>query len=381
MDKMMQPLPPNPYEYENREDESGVAPWAASAGKSRRRWPAILGVAVVSAVVASAVTFAGVSTVGGLDSGSVAQNAPIVRPAVVGGSADVVEVAAATRPAIIHVRVAGERGQGSGSGVIYDESGYALTNNHVVEGAREISVELADGRVVDADLVGRDPRTDIAVLKLDATGLPTASLGTASDLQIGEPAIAIGNPLGLEGGPTVTAGVISALGRDVQTERGGAALVDMIQTDASISPGSSGGALIDADGTVIGITTAIAVSEVGATDIGYAVPIDVAEKVALDITEDGEAQHPYLGIRGADAVDDSGARVGARIASVEPGGPAELAGIRAGDVITELDGNAVDSMSALVVALRTKQPGDTVELRVVRDGGASTVEIELGRQA
>lgn len=364
---------PTPDEFSTAGTPSGDKSAKSSGGGVRTAITAF-----VAAVAASAITLAAAFGFGAFDSaesGTGESTATVV--ASNGEATDVVAVAQAVRPAIVAVKVAGQQGQGSGSGVIYSSGGLVLTNNHVVQGANQVEIELEDGRTIGAEVVGTDPSTDIAVLQADSGGLPTAELGTAKDLQIGEVAVAIGNPLGLEGGPTVTSGVISALGRDVQGGQGQATLVDMIQTDAPIAPGSSGGALVDGNGRIIGITTAIAVApNVGSTDIGYAVPIDIAKKVAGDIVEHGEAQHAYLGIRGADALADSGTE-GARIVSVEPGGPAAKAGLEASDIVVGVDGEPVASMTSLVLALRTQAPGDSVTLDVIRNGQTQSVDVTL----
>ncbi len=287
----------------------------------------------------------------------------------------VIGIAEGVRPAIVNVAMTYAQGTGSGSGVIYNSDGLIMTNNHVVDGASQIQVELENGKKFDATLLGGDPDTDIAVLRIDETGLRSAVLGTATTLRIGEPAVAIGNPLGLEGGPTVTVGFISALGRTVRTSADEPPLVDMIQTDASIAEGSSGGALLNADGEVIGITTAIAVSQAGAGDIGFATPIDIAQNVADQIVRGGSVQHPFLGIRGTDFND--GSQRGALIISVEPGTPAAAAGLEPDDVVTAVDGKAVTSMSGLIVALRSNAVGDTVDLTVLSNGGTKNVAVTL----
>jgi S1-C subfamily serine protease len=231
---------------------------------------------------------------------------------------------------------------------------------------------LADGTALEAELVGADATTDVAVVKVArAEPLPTALLGSAADLAVGQPTVAIGSPLGLLGGSSVTTGVVSALGREVASQDG-PPLLDMIQTDAAIAPGSSGGALLDMRGTVIGITTAIAVSQVGSEGLGFAVPIDLAVRVATQLIDGGRAVHVWLGIEGhdldaADAV-DAGLRGGAEVTDVVPGGPAEAGGLRAGDIIAAVGEVAVPSMSGLVVALRERAPGEVVTLRVLRDG-------------
>jgi S1-C subfamily serine protease len=244
-------------------------------------------------------------------------------------------------------------------------------------------VSLADGSSYEARLVGIDQLTDIAVLRIgpakDGRPHPTAVLGTAADLAVGQPVVAIGSPLGLAGGSSVTTGVVSALGREVEAE--GASLVDMVQTDAAISPGSSGGALVDDTGAVIAITTAIGVSDVGAEGLGFATPIDVARSVAEDIITTGRAVHVWLGVQGSDldhrTAEDLGVEGGARVEDVVDGSPAAEAGVVPTDVIVAVEDEAIASMSSLVISLREREPGDEVSLDVVRDGDHREVVVGL----
>src|SRR5207302_2483768 len=211
----------------------------------------------------------------------------------------VVDIAQHVRPSIVQIKVSGAGGPASGSGVIFQSDGHVLTNFHVVDGANAIKVVLASGREVTGSVVGVDRDSDVAVVKVDGGPYAVATLGTAVDLKVGQQAIAIGDPLGLAGGPSVTVGVVSALHRTVDSQSG-AELLDMIQTDAPISPGSSGGALLDNAGNVIGITTAIAVSEVGAEGLGFATPIDLAHLSAGQILTTGKVTHVWIGVEGTD---------------------------------------------------------------------------------
>jgi S1-C subfamily serine protease len=295
-------------------------------------------------------------------------------------SSAIVGIAERTRPAIVQVKVRGGRGPGTGSGVVFRSDGHVLTNHHVVDGSTGITAVMASGSEEPARLVGSDPETDIAVLKLDKTGLPTAALGSAASLKVGQMAIAIGSPLGLAGGPSVSVGVISALGRQLGG-RGGQPLLDMIQTDAPVAPGSSGGALVDEAGAVIGITTAIAVSDVGAEGLGFATPIDLARHVAAQLIDTGRVATVWLGIEGED-LDPATARDlsvdgGALVRDVMEASPAAQAGVARRDVITALDGAPVRSMGALKVLLRSHQPGDEVSLSVVRDGQPRSLKVRL----
>lgn len=305
------------------------------------------------------------------------QASGLVAPA---SSNAIVDIAERTRPAIVQIRVGGGQGPGSGSGVVFRSDGHVLTNHHVVEGARRITVVMADGGEEPGRLVGSDPETDIAVVKLDRAGVSSAALGSATTLKVGQMAVAIGSPLGLAGGPSVSVGVVSALGRQLDGDDG-RPLLDMIQTDAPIAPGSSGGALVDDAGAVIGITTAIAVSGVGAEGMGFATPIDIARQVGAQLISKGKVSHPWLGIEGVD-LDPGAARAmgvdgGAVVRDVKGDSPAAHVGIAAGDVITAVDGSPARSMGGLKVLLRSHQPGDDVTLAVRSDNRARTVRVRL----
>jgi serine protease Do len=355
-------------------------------GTSRRPGTSPWGVALVSGLVGSALTLGMVASTGALhrpaaDAGVVVPRS--VPPAAVApGSPDgVVAIAEAVSPAIARVEVSGER-RSTGSGVLFRDDGHLLTNAHVVEGGGSITVVLADGSEHRGRLVGSDSLTDIAVVAVEGDGpYPVAELGTAANLQVGQSAVAIGSPLGLIGSASVTTGVVSALGRRVPSPDG-PSLLDMIQTDAAIAPGSSGGALLDRSGTVIGITTAIAVSNEGADGFGFATPIDIARAVAEDIIVTGRATHVWLGIEGRDldaaSARDAGVDGGAVVESVVEGGPARRAGMAPGDVIVTFSGESLPSMSALVIALRERDPGEVIDLEVLRDGERVTVSVELG---
>lgn len=293
----------------------------------------------------------------------------------------IVDIADNLRPAIVQIRVSGGEGPGSGSGVIFRSDGHILTNQHVVDGARRITVVMANGEEEAARLIGADAETDIAVVKVDKADLASAPLGSAVALRAGQLAVAIGSPLGLAGGPSVSVGVISALGREIDANDEGPPLLDMIQTDAPIAPGSSGGALVDSTGAVIGVTTAIAVSEVGAEGLGFATPIDIARYVADQIIAGGRAVHVWLGVEGED-VDPGTARElgvvgGAMIRDVRAGSPAGKAGVAERDVIVAVDGVAVRSMGGLKVQLRTHRPGDEVTLSFHRGKVAGSLKVKL----
>lgn len=291
-----------------------------------------------------------------------------------------VAVAQRLRPSIVEVTAEKGGDKVTGSGVVFRDDGHILTNAHVVDGASTVKVIAADGKTLMAKVVGTDVDTDIAVLKVNAT-MPAATLGTARGLQVGQQAIAIGSPLGLVGGPSVTVGVVSALGRPFESEDG-PLLVDMIQTDAPISPGSSGGALVDSDGNVIGITTAIAVSGVGAEGIGFATPIDIARDVAEQLVTTGRVVHIWLGVLGED-LDPGMAKTlgvdgpGAMVREVANGSPADVAGIKARDVITTVSGKRVSTIADVVISVRSRKAGDVVKVTVWRDARVHTFNVTL----
>lgn len=281
-----------------------------------------------------------------------------------------VAIAERVRPAITQIKVVRDGGRGSGSGVVFREDGHVLTNAHVIDGATSIQVVLSSGREVTGRVVGSDPVTDTAVVKIDGGPFAVAELGTAADLKVGQAAIAIGSPLALVGGPSVTVGVVSALHRSVKT-RSDDSLFDMIQTDAPISPGSSGGALVDGKGRIIGVTTAIAVSDVGAEGLGFATPIDVARSIGDELIATGKATHAWIGIEGRDLdgamAHDLSLDGGVMVSSVRPDEPAASAGMTARDVILSVDGRPVLTMGALVVSMRAYRPGDVVTIELMRD--------------
>jgi len=291
----------------------------------------------------------------------------------------VVDIAQRVRPAITQIRVEGKDGDSSGSGVLVRSDGHLLTNFHVVDGGDAVKVVLDTGRELTAKVVGSDPENDVAVLKVDGGPFPVAALGSAVDLHVGQEAIAIGSPLGLAGGPSVTVGVVSALHRRLDT-RTGPPLLDMIQTDAPISPGSSGGALLDANGAVIGLTTAVATTD-GAQGLGFATPIDVARSSADQLIAGGKVMHVWLGIEGTD-VDPTTAKNmsidgGALVGRVVQGSPADKSGLQARDVIVAVDGQAVKTMGALVVALRGRTPGSTISIDLRRGNEQKRMTVSL----
>jgi S1-C subfamily serine protease len=269
---------------------------------------------------------------------------------------------------------------GSGSGVVLSNQGLLVTNQHVVEGAEEVRVIFANGRTYDAEVVGEDPLTDLAVLRIEALGLTAVEIGSTEDMVIGDTAIAIGSPLGLEGGPSVTVGVLSAFDRRVRTSVDDE-LFGMLQTDAPITRGSSGGALVDDEGRLIGITTAIGVSDVGAEGLGFAIPVELVTRITDDLIEFGTARHAFLGITGSTWFEEGndGATIpaGVAIASVIEQTAADQAGLEVGDVIRSVDGDNVTTMEQLVVKLRFFSVGDVVDVFIERGGTEQTIELTL----
>jgi serine protease Do len=264
-----------------------------------------------------------------------------------------------------------------GSGFIINQNGYIVTNNHVVEGASQVQVKLSDGRELPAKVVGRDAKTDIALLKVEASGLAVIPLGDSSASQVGEPVMAIGNPFGLE--QTVTTGIVSATGRAI----GAGPYDDFIQTDASINPGNSGGPLINARGQAIGINTAIFSQSGGSVGIGFAIPISLAKSVVTQLADSGKVTRGWLGV-GIQAVTPDLAKsfgwaetTGVLVSSVSEGSPAERAGLKSGDIITEYDGRKVERASDLPRAVAGTPVGREVRLSVVRDGMPMTLTAKI----
>ena len=266
--------------------------------------------------------------------------------------------------------------QSLGSGFVWSGDGIIVTNNHVVEGASRITVNFSDGTQLPARLIGVDPDSDVAVLRVDAKNLLTAPIGTSADLLIGETVIAVGNPFGLSG--TVTTGVVSALGRSVPSKEAGRTFTDFIQTDASINPGNSGGPLLNIEGRVIGINTMIFANAQG---IGFAIPVDRAKKVIQDIVRFGQVHSAWIGAVTATITPEEARRTGlktsrgALVARVISGSPAQAAGLRAGDIITAVAGRAVDSREAFSTLTATVAAGQPLPLTVSRDGATQAVSV------
>ncbi|MGE5763744.1 MAG: S1C family serine protease [Mycobacterium leprae] len=334
--------------------------------------------------LATAVTvgllLADCTTAGG-DGGRAAAPAPTETRrdrALTGSSFDrIPEIVREVQPSVVTIST----GDGLGSGVVYDSKGIIVTNEHVVRGARNVEVAFADGRRTPGRVRAADVLSDLALVQVDRGGLTKAQFQEKLPV-VGELAVAIGSPLGLE--ETVTAGIISGVNRSVSgSTRQGTPLIDLIQTDAAISPGNSGGALVNENADVVGLNEAYLPPGTGAVSIGFAIPAGTVVDVARQLLEKGRAEHAYLGVQlgevtpqVAESLGLSAAR-GALVLDVINGGPADRAGLRPGDVVVAVDGAAVDTVEELQGALRRHRPGDRLTLRVVRDRKERDVQVTL----
>ncbi len=358
------------------DDTIDSPPTPPAAPRARRVWPLLLGAGAVALLAGGAGGAVGFT----LAADGTTQ--PVSAPVIAGGpqkdGGSIAAVAAEVSPAVVNI----ETGTGSGTGFVLRSDGYILTNNHVAGDGSKLTVTFADGSTADATLVGASPGYDLAVIKVDRNGLPVATLGTSADLKVGETVIAIGSPLGLQG--TVTSGIVSSLDRPVTAgggDTGETSFINAIQTDAAINPGNSGGPLMDASGRVIGVNSAIASlgsqtgGQAGSIGLGFAIPIDTAQRIANEIMDTGSSQTPVVGVQ----IDSQYSGPGARIAEVTPGGGADAAGLRVGDVVTAIDGDPVTDSTELVVAIRDHAVGDQVTLTV--DRGGSTEDLTVTLQA
>ncbi|MGE0297563.1 S1C family serine protease [Pseudonocardia sp.] len=299
----------------------------------------------------------------------------------------VADIAARTVPAVVSLELrVGDEG-GTGSGVVIDPAGYVLTNNHVVAPVAEVpdaqlEAIFHDGTRAKATIVGRDPKTDLAVVKVAVANPVVAQIGSSSSLAVGDAVLAIGSPLGLVG--TVTTGIVSALDRPVPLDGGETdtnAVIDAIQTDAAINPGNSGGPLVDSTGAVVGINTAIRSiggggGEGGSIGLGFAIPIDDARRIAEELIRAGSVKHAELGVNARSVADDT--TDGAQVQNVRQGGAAAAAGIVEGDVITRVGDRQIAGADELIVAVRERRPGESVPIDLIRDGRPLTITVVLG---
>src|SRR3954451_15018129 len=386
--------------------------------RSRPGWVSAGAVAVAAAVLASVGTVGALNAFGSpanAGTSSTSASAPLVKGSTT--APNWVATAAAVKPSVVSVRVQAADGSGGqGSGVVLDTAGRVLTNNHVVAGGAgsgtTISVVLADGRTYKATVVGTDPATDLAVIAIQQPpkDLVPATFADSSQVRVGDPVMAIGNPLGLSS--TTTTGVVSALNRPVttaaeapqeqdpqqqdpqQAPQGGAGqaqpqgeqvVTDAIQTDAAVNPGNSGGALVDSGGRVIGITSSIASlgasqgGQAGSIGLGFAIPANEAKDVAQQLVSTGSVQHAYLGVTLADgtAMLDGAQRAAAVVGTVTPGSPAAKAGLQAKDAVVAVDGRPLEGADSLVAQVRAQNPGSTIDLTIVRGDRQQSIHLTL----
>jgi len=305
-------------------------------------------------------------------SGSLSKTADISASAIT-------KTAATVGPAVVGISNKAQGNFGlqdvdSGSGIIFDSKGYIVTNNHVIDNASKITVKLSSGKVLDAKVIGTDARSDLAVIKVEATNLPIAKFGDSSKVSVGDTAIAIGNPLGEEFAGTVTAGIISAVNRQINY---GGAIYKLIQTDAAINPGNSGGALCNKDGEVIGINSLKLGASENAEGMGFAITINEAKTIIASLMKTGTVTRPYLGILGQDAVSQTNNVQGVYVNEIVPGSGAASAGIKPTDIIIELDGTKVQQFSDLAGIIDKHKIGDKVSCKLLRNGKTISINVML----
>ena len=394
------------------EPPAPATPPTASATPPRRgRGPValVLTASLISAILASGGTYLTLSASGALNRAAAPAPTAVGQPAgatapLTSAESAIVAVAKKVSPAVVTIvsegtplidqtfpfQVPGQPvPEGIGSGVIFDPNGWILTNRHVVAGSQKLTVRLSDGRRFDGTIYGIDTLTDLAIVKVEATGLPAAPIGDSSTIQVGQLAIAIGSPLGAYSN-SVTSGIISALGRTIQVQ--GGQISNLIQTDAAINPGNSGGPLLDAAGNVIGINTAIASNGQG---IGFAIPINIARPIMQQALAGEKLARPWIGIRyqmidlDLQQAQKLPVAQGAWISggqdangqpqpAILPGSPAEKAGLREGDIITSVEGITIDASHPLDAVLTQFAPGKTVTIEILRGGQKVTLRLTLG---
>ena len=392
------PIPPEPTPAPAPYPLASADPYQPPAPRvvvTQRRGPGALGTILIAGVVAAIVgAFAGLAgymigrSVDTSDQDVVAATTPIVIPQVAGGTSprangSIATIADATLPAVVSILAEGTTQSGSGSGFVVRPNGYIITNNHVVElvkGGGTLTVVFNDGKRAKGKVVGTNTSYDIAVVKVDRTGLPTVPLGNSTDVKVGDAAIAIGAPLGLDG--TVTSGIISAVDRPV-TAGGDAStdtsFINAIQTDAAINPGNSGGPLLNGNGAVIGVNSAIASlaagvnGEAGNIGLGFAIPINSAKRIAEELIATGKSRTPLIGVK----LDMAFAGPGAKVQSVTSGSPADKAGLRTDDIIVEVNGRSIDDATELVVEIRNHAPGEKITVGYTRAGQDLTTTVAL----
>ena len=392
----------------------GTTTAVAERPRNRGKTPLVVAGTVALALVAG---FGGgllgnqVSSVNNAASDSSLTQQSTAAPASLGtGISSVESVANTVLPSVVSILATSSSGGGEGSGIVLSADGLILTNNHVIESAEDLTVRFNDGTTATATVVGADPTDDLAVIKADGvSNLTPATLGSSGDLVVGQQVVAIGSPLGLSA--TVTTGIVSALNRPVRTASSeeqqqqqqqdpfgqgqqdpgqsttttSGTVLNAIQTDAAINPGNSGGALVDMNGHVIGINSAIATmsdgsSQSGSIGVGFAIPIDQAKRIADEIIAGGKAEHAVLGASVRDnAATEAEMPDGALIAELVSGSGAEQAGLKVGDVVTKVGDLQVESADALIAAIRSQQPGGTVDITYVRGSDSDTIKVTLGK--
>lgn len=323
------------------------------------------------------------------DSQVIGQARPAVTPASPGGlceaDTNIIQVAKAVGPAVVTVlnmevpTIGRPSRRGLGSGFIVSKDGLIVTNAHVIAGADRVDVALSGERTLTAEILGADPRIDIAILKVRASDLPVVAFGDSDELQVGQQAIAIGNPLGFE--RTVTVGVISALNRVIPG--GGTSLRDLIQTDAAINPGNSGGPLLDSCGRVVGVNTAVVEVSTGSGSLGFAVPINMVRRAVRDVISKGRIIVPWIGMAYTEITEEIAKAYnlpsdhGVIVGSVSPGSPADRAGIQQGDIIIEMNGKPLEDAGQLQEFIREAEVGTRLRLTLLRNGQRRTVTVTL----
>ncbi|MEU4361328.1 trypsin-like peptidase domain-containing protein [Promicromonospora sp. NPDC023987] len=387
------PVPSPPSGYVNPYAAPATASTSAEPKTKNRLWVPVISAAAAAALLASLGT-AGAISLTDSDGASLAdigqsagENVPVKSSTV--ENPDWTSVTSAVQESVVAIQVASQGGGAEGSGVVLDSDGRILTNNHVVADAQTVQVTLSDGRVYEADIIGTDPATDLAVVQLSdpPSDLKAATFADSADVVVGEPVMALGNPLGLAN--TATTGIVSALDRPVtaSAEDGSSQVVtNAIQIDAAVNPGNSGGPLFNASGEVIGITSSIATLSGGMSSggsgsigLGFAIPSNLATQISDQLKEDGTAEHAFLGVslQDATATADDVTRRGAGVVEVVPDSPAGNADIQKGDVIVGIDGDPVNGSASLTAFVREKEAGAESVLTLVRDGSTQEVNVTL----
>jgi putative serine protease PepD len=340
---------------------------------------------IVSIVIALLAGGIG-ATIGRTTSSNISGNFVNTEDAIERAPGSIADLASRVIPGVVSISVAAGGDSGTGSGFFLSSDGYVLTNNHVVEAAAtrgSITVAISTGKKYTATIVGRDSSYDLAVLKIDVTGAPSLQLGDSDKAQVGDAVIAIGSPLGLTG--TVTSGILSAKNRAVTTGSGAgeSSFINALQTDAAINPGNSGGPLVDGTGAVIGVNSAIASlgslagGQSGSIGLGFAIPINQAKKTAEQLIKTGSATYPIMGIAIDTRYTGAGALISSEVNGITPNGPAAKAGLKAGDLIIEINGKEIQSSDELIVAIRSQNVGDQVKIKFKRNAITRVVTVTL----